>query len=91
MKSIYTQSSSSNEELLKRALWSASYIELSPHEWTWTQTEQEEMAKAILLLNKKIDIEKRVEILERRMEAHNAQDRADNVLARVHKLEDLHD
>lgn len=81
----------SDDEILKRALWSASYIQLSPHEWTWTQTEQEEMAKALLILSKKADIEKRVEILERRMEAHNAQDRVDNILTRIHKLERLHE
>lgn len=78
------------DKLIRKALWSASYIQLSPHEWTWTQKEQEDMARALLILNEKSEFEKRLKTLERRFEAHQAQDRADNMLAKIHRLEDLH-
>lgn len=43
-----------SDELKSSACMSAWRITLSPHEWTWTQKEQEEMAKYIVLLSNKV-------------------------------------
>lgn len=39
---------------VKSANWSAARMYLSPHEWTWTQKECEDMAKYILSQNKEL-------------------------------------
>ena len=80
------------DKLIESALWSAMFITASPHEWKWSQKEQEDMARGVLLLYKKNcknneDIDK----LSERMEAFSAQYRVDNLVARVNRLEGLHE
>ena len=82
---------SNDEDTVKKALFSAMYITASPHEWSWTQTEQENMARALIILSKKSDMEKQLDILSRQIEALSAQYRMDNLVKRVNALEDLHE
>ena len=38
-------------EIVRKGMWSANLIVCSPIEWSWTQKEQENMARCILILN----------------------------------------
>lgn len=53
----------SGGEKHNEVLSAASRITLSPHEWTWTQTEVEEMAKSVL------DFSERIAELEAQLKA----------------------
>ena len=82
---------SNDEEIVKQAMFAAMYITGSPRQWSWTQKEQENMARALMILSKKSDMEKQLHILSRQIEALSAQYRVDNLVKRVNALEDLHE
>lgn len=52
-----------NEEIKNKAMFSAARITLSPHEWSWTQAEQEEMARYILDQSREIEELRKITIL----------------------------
>ena len=80
-----------DEEIVKQAMFAAMYITGSLRQWSWTQKEQENMARALMILSKKSDMEKQLHILSRQIEALSAQYRVDNLVKRVNALEDLHE
>ena len=43
--------SDKEKAILKKGLWAAQWLAASPHEWNWSQEEQEAMAHSVVILD----------------------------------------